>query len=65
MSISIIRPIIHSLSDKHLIIDPDDSNSIIQLKRIHAVDLSARFQLQPNIETSKISIFQLASFLDP
>lgn len=62
--ISSVRPIIHSLVNRHLKPDEHDDPAIIELKRTVSTECTARFTLRLAVRISS-SAQEIAPFLDP
>lgn len=67
ITLSLVRPIIHSIINHHLAIQNNDSAMIISFKLCVAVDLTERFHMKNPGDQTKYIVRpeQMASFMDP
>lgn len=67
ITLSLVRPIIHSVINRHLAIKDTDSTMILSFKLCVAVDLTDRFHMKDPGDDSEYIVKpeQMASFLDP
>lgn len=63
-SISMVRPIVHSLIKNHLNDDSLDDDLIIKFKKVVRQEFNTRFEMYWN-ENSTVTARQIGSFLDP
>lgn len=64
VTISLVRPVIRSILDNYLIKDVLDDNFVSNFKRILRQSLSRYFNMIPK-QNQLVSVYQIASFLDP
>lgn len=62
--VSMVRYVVRSIIDKHLVPDDDDCDEVMSLKVRLAIELNDRFKME-HAGNEHLSASQIASFLDP